>query len=134
MRASAGSQPAIPSFDLVVRFALELLLLGAYAYWGWNIGGGGLAGVALGIVLPVVCVAVWGIFGAEGDATRGQPVIAVPGWLRLWLEAVLIGLAVYAVCTSWSRAAAETLLTAFALHYAMTWERSWRLLRPERRL
>jgi hypothetical protein len=31
-----------------------------------------------------------------------------------------------------ARAAAETLLTAFLIHYALMWERTWDLIRPSR--
>jgi hypothetical protein len=49
--------------------------------------------------------------------------VAVPGAVRLAFEFALIGVAAYGVWTSGSRALAETMLTAFALHYAVTWPR-----------
>jgi hypothetical protein len=72
---------------------------------------------------------LWGIFGTSGDGTRGDPVIETPGQIRLALELALFGLAAYGYWIVWSRAAAETLLTAAVLHYLVTWERNWWLLR-----
>jgi Protein of unknown function (DUF2568) len=113
---------------LAIRFALELVLLAAFAFWGWHLGNGGVTGVALAVLLTVIAAALWGIFRAPGEEGGGA-FVPVPGWLRLALEAALIGLAAYGVWTSGSRAAAETLLTAFALHYAVTWERAAWLVR-----
>lgn len=114
---------------LVFRFLLELALLVALGYWGWHRGGGGTAGVALAILLPVAGGAVWGVFGTLGDPGRGRPVVPVPGPLRLALEVALFALGAYGLWTSGSRAAAETLLTVTALHFAVTYDRVLWLLR-----
>jgi hypothetical protein len=119
----------IPWNHLGVRFVLELALIAGVAYWGWRIGDGGPLGLVLAILFPTLLGALWGVFGTPNDGSRGAPVIPISGKLRLLLEALIIGVATYGVWTSWSRAAAETLLTAFVIHYALTWERSrwlWR--------
>jgi hypothetical protein len=119
-----ATAPRVAPAHLAIRFALELVLLAAYAYWGWHLGNGGVAGVFLAVVLPVLAAALWGIFKTPGDSTANpQPVVSVPGIVRLVLECALIGAAAYGVWTSGSRALAETMLTVFALHYAVTWPR-----------
>lgn len=119
---------------MAVRAVLELAVLAGYAIWGWHAGSGGFGGVALATLFVVAAGAVWSVFRTPGDTGAGGAIVPVAGWLRLLIELVVIGLAAYGVWTSWSRAAAETLLTALAIHYAITWERSWWLLRaPGRR-
>lgn len=115
--------PRVAPAHLAIRFALELVLLAAYAYWGWHLGDGGVPGILLAVVLPVLVAALWAIFKTPGDTGKATPVVAVPGVVRLVLEIALIGVAAYGVWTSGSRVLAETMLTAFALHYAVTWPR-----------
>jgi uncharacterized protein DUF2568 len=121
--ATRTAAPRVATAHLAIRFALELALLAALAYWGWHLGGDRVAGGLLVVVVPVVAAALWGVFRTAGDPGQARPTVPIPGMLRLALEFTLIGLAAYGVWSSGSRAAAETLLTAFALHYAVTWER-----------
>lgn len=114
----------IPWFHLGVRFLLELALVAGIAYWGWRVGDGGVSGGLLATLFVAIFATLWGVIGTPNDGSRGAPVIPVPGRWRLLLELAIIGIAAYGVWTSWSRAAAETLLTAFVIHYALTWERS----------
>jgi len=130
MAASGSSLSRVPTPQLVVCFLLELMLLTAFAIWGWQLGIGGIRGALSGTILLLIAATIWGVFGAGHDGSRGRPVVVVPGWVRLLLEVALILLGAIGIWTSWSRAAAEMLLTAFALHYALIWERNWRLLRP----
>ena len=84
----------------------------------------------LGAILAVVAACVlWGVFGTPGDGTRGAPVVATYGPVRLLLELALFGVAGYGYWVGWSRAASETFLTVSVLHYFITWERNWWLLR-----
>jgi hypothetical protein len=107
---------------LAIRFALELVLLAAIAYWGWHLGDGGFVGVLLAVALPTIAAVHWAVFRTPGDA-GGRPVVPIRGVVRLGLEFALIGLAAYGLWTSGSRAAAETFLTVFALHHAVSWPR-----------
>jgi hypothetical protein len=130
MTAPTGERATpIPALHLAIRFLLELALVASVAYWGWHVGDDGPRGLLLAILAVAVFAALWGLFGTPGDPSRGRAPVAVPGWARLLLELALIGVAAYCLWTAWSRAAAETLLTAFAVHYALTWERSRWLLR-----
>jgi len=121
--------PQVAPVHLAIRFALELALLAALAYWGWHLGGGDLAGLILAVALPIVAAALWAVFRTPRDTREARPIVPIPGAVRLALEFALIGLAAYGLWTSGSRAAAETLLTVFALHYAVTWPRVAWLIR-----
>ncbi len=128
--AQADDPPSRPGVELAYRFVLEVALLAGLAYWGWHLGGTGVTRLLLAAVLPMVAAAAWGIFATPQDPSRsGRAPVPVPGSVRLILELVLFGLAAYGIWTSGSRAAAETLLTAVGLHYALAWDRLVWLLR-----
>jgi hypothetical protein len=115
--------PRIAPIHLAIRFALELVMWGAIGYWGWHLGDGPWRWV-LAIGFTLISMALWGVFRTRGDSSgRQDPPVAIPGVARLALELALFGLAAYGVWTSGSRAVAETLLTVFVLHYAVTWNR-----------
>jgi hypothetical protein len=80
--------------NLALRFFLELAALVAIGYWGWN-QHTGLARLLLTIGLPVIAAAAWGIFRVPGYPN--EAVDAVPGWVRLLLEAALFGSATWAL-------------------------------------
>ncbi|MCI0714312.1 MAG: YrdB family protein, partial [Chloroflexi bacterium] len=71
--------------NLALRFFLELAALYAMGYWAWT-QNEGLLRIVLTIGLPLVAAAMWGVFRVPGDP-KDAPV-AIPGWLRLVLEAV----------------------------------------------
>ena len=121
-----GSQSyrPIPAVHLAIRFLLELVMVAGAAMLGWE-----LAGVVGEIALALLAMVLWGIFGTEGDGARGAPIVKTPGPIRLLLELTLFGLGAVGIWMVWSRAASETFLTISVLHYAITWERQWWLLR-----
>src|SRR5688572_23191338 len=128
---NTGSQSyrPIPAVHLAIRFLLELVMLAGVAMLGWE-----LAGLIGAIALAIGALALWGVFGTEGDGARGDPVIATPGPFRLLLELVLFGVGAVGLWLVWSRAASETFLTVSVIHYLITWERQWWLIRGRRQL
>lgn len=124
--------PRIATIHLAIRFLLELVMWGAIGYWGWQLGDGGWSSWLLAIGFTLFSMVLWGVFRTRGEpAGRADPPIAIPGLARLMLELALVGIAAYGVWTEGSRAAAETLLTVFALHYAVTWNRvAWLIRQP----
>jgi hypothetical protein len=122
--AEADGYQSIPAVHLAIRFLLELVMFAGVAMLGWH-----LSGPIATIPLAIAAMALWGVFGTEGDGTRGAPVVKTPGPIRLLLELTLFGLGALGLWLVWSRAAAETFLTISVLHYAITWERQWWLLR-----
>lgn len=60
----------IKSLNLALAFFLELCLLVALGYWGFRIGSGWVARIALGIGVPAVVIAIWGVFLAPTSSRR----------------------------------------------------------------
>ena len=103
---------------LAVRFLLELAGLYALGYWGWTQHTG--AGRYLwAIGLPLLAAVLWGTFRVPGDP--GDAPLAVPGAVRLLLEAAFFGGAVWALAASgrgiWAVTLAVIVLVLYALSY-----------------
>lgn len=74
------------AINMGLRFVLELCLLAALGYWGFQLEQSWLIRAAAGIGLPLLAAAVWGFFIAPKAVSRlGEP------W-RFGLEIVLFGL------------------------------------------
>jgi Na+-translocating ferredoxin:NAD+ oxidoreductase RnfD subunit len=95
----------LKSANLALTFLLELALLAAFGYWGFQSGGSTLLKILLGIGVPLLVALIWGVFMAPNSRRRLQ------GGAYLALKALLFGLAVAALI-----AAGETTLgAAFAV-------------------
>ncbi len=93
----------VKAFNLVVRFVVELCLLAAVSYGGFQLDGGWPVRMAAGIGAPLLVAGVWGLFVAPKAWRR------LPEPWRLGLEIILFGWGVAAL------AAAERPLLAAAL-------------------
>lgn len=82
---------AMKGFVLGLRFLIELFALGALGYAGAHAGSGAVAKVVLGAGLPLAAAVIWGTFVAPKAA------VAVPGWLHLTLEVLVLGSAAAAL-------------------------------------
>jgi hypothetical protein len=91
--------------NLALAFFLELGVLAALGYWGFQTGQGMIAKIALGIGAPLIAVVVWGLFGAPKSAWQ------LKGIPRLILHVVFFGSAAVALFISGQR----VLGVAFAL-------------------
>lgn len=118
----------IAALNLGLRFLLEIAGLVAIGYWGFHRGEGALRW-ALMLIPPLVLAAIWGMFRVPGDG--GDPVVAVPGVLRLALELGVFTLAVLALNAAGQRAPALVLLVIVIGHYIVDWERVGWLLRQQ---
>jgi hypothetical protein len=92
---------AARSATLALKFALELCMLAALAYWGAQAGGSTLGDVVLAIAAPAVAAIVWGLYAAPNAARR------LPRARRVALE-----LCVFAVAAVALAAAGAPLLAA----------------------
>lgn len=74
--------------NLALRFVIELIGVGAFAYWGWQTGSAGLGRIALAIGAPVAFIVVWAIVVAP-NATNAlaQPQRDIIGTALLLLAA-----------------------------------------------
>ena len=99
----------IKNANLALAFFLELGVLAALGYWGFQTGQGTIARIGLGIGAPVVAVVMWGLFGAP------KAVWHLNGPWRLILEVVFFGSAAVALFAAGQR----VLGVAFALVFVL---------------
>ena len=99
----------IKNANLALSFLLELGVLLALGYWGFQTGQGTVAKIGLGIGAPAVAIVVWGLFGAP------TAVWHLDGPWRLILEVVFFGSAAVALFT----AGQHVLGAAFALVFVV---------------
>jgi len=95
----------IKSANLALAFFLELGVLAALGYWGFQTGQGTIASIALGIGAPALAVVVWWLFGAPKAKWH------LNGVFRLLLEVIFFGSAAVALYA----AGQHVLGVAFAL-------------------
>lgn len=120
-----GSHPA----NLALRFFLELAARVAMGVWAWRQGEGATSYVFAALV-PLAAAALWGIFAVPGDPSRsGSAPVAVPGAVRLGIEAAFFAFAVWALLQLGSISLAVTMMVALAVHYAVSHGRVAWLLR-----
>ena len=79
------------SLTLLVRFLLELCMLGALAYWGFETGDGTAMQALLGVGTPLLVAVVWGTFIAP------KATVEVPTAVWIGLQAILFGAAAVAL-------------------------------------
>jgi hypothetical protein len=71
--------------NIALRFLLELWILAALGYWGFQTGRGTIIRISLGLGAPLLAAVFWGVFIAPGsDMQVSEP-------LRLALEVVVFG-------------------------------------------
>jgi hypothetical protein len=75
---------ALKSLNLLVRFLLELCLLAAAGYLGFNTQSGWFMKILFGIGLPVLIATLWGLFVAP------KAIYPLSGAAHLILELVLL--------------------------------------------
>ena len=98
-------------------------------FWGWR-QGGSTTRYVLAALVPVAAAALWGIFAVPGDPSRsGSALVAVPGALRLGLEAAFFAFAVWALYQLGNIVLARTMAAILAVHYAVSYDRLAWLLR-----
>jgi hypothetical protein len=115
--------------NLALRFILEMASLFSIGYWGWT-GNEGILRVILAISLPLIAAVLWGVFRVPGDESSGaEPVVAVPGLLRLLLELALFSFASWGLYRSGAVTAAWVLGGVTLIHYLISYDRVWWLLK-----
>ncbi|WTW99929.1 YrdB family protein [Streptomycetaceae bacterium NBC_01309] len=121
---------AIPPWNLGLRLLLELGSFGALGWAGWQLGGGGFTGAALGVVLAAAAMALWGTFAVVGDPSRsGKAPVPVPGPVRFLIEYAVFGGACVALAAENAVVAALVLTALNVVHLAFALPRTRWLLR-----
>ena len=101
------------SLNLLVRFLLELCMLGAVGYWGLKTGDGVVVKGLLGVGSPLLMAVVWGVFISPRATVEVPPV----AWVAL--QAVLFGLAAAALAHFTSPTLAVAFLAVVAANGAL---------------
>jgi hypothetical protein len=115
------------SAALAVRFLLELLALIALGTWGYQAGGGGTAGWMLAAAVPATAATLWGVCRVPDDPKPAP--VAVPGPVRLFIEAAFFGGAAAALVGVGQPALAAAFGGAVLVDYALLPARWGRLAR-----
>ena len=118
--------------NLAVRFALEMIALASYSYYGWTLIDGALR-ILPTVAFPLIGAALWGVFAVPGDKSRsGNTVVPTPGPARLLLEVGFFAAATLAMWASISVTLALTFAAVVILHYALSYDRVMWLLNKDR--
>jgi hypothetical protein len=83
-----------------LRFLLELGALAAFCYWGFQIGGGMVARIGLGIAVPLAVAVIWAVFVSP------QAPMRLPVLLGVLLQVLVFGLAAAALAATGHRSLA----------------------------
>lgn len=98
-------------------------------FWGFR-HGMGIFRYALALAVPLVAAGLWVTFAVPNDPSRsGAAPVAVHGMLRLILEALFFGFAVWGLIDTARFGLAVILGAAVLIHYAVSYDRIEWLLR-----
>jgi len=114
------------SVNLALRFVLEMAALAALGYWGWT-QHSGFARWGWTLALVIGAAFLWGTFRVPDDP--GAAPVAVPGIVRLLLEAAFFGAAVALLALAGRQQWAIVLGVVLVLHYAVSYDRIQWLLK-----
>ncbi len=81
----------LKGINLALAFILELVMLVAFGYWGFNTGSSTVVHWILGLGVPAIAITIWSIFNAPQSKRR------LPQTPRTILEVVMFGLAALAL-------------------------------------
>lgn len=122
-----GSNP----INLGFRFFLEMAAVVIYGYWGWNASKGPLR-YLLVLGLPLIAAVLWGTFAVLDDPSRsGNAPIPISGVLRIFLEIVFFGLAVFLLINIGKEQMAWIFAGAVFIHYLISYDRILWLLKQK---
>ena len=114
-----GSHP----INLLFRFLLELLALVAVAYWAYQ-QSEAWPGLVLAVLIPFGLAVIWGVFNVPADPSRsGNAPIAVSGIVRLLIEAVVVGMAIWSLYDSGLPRLSAIFGALVIIHYLISYDR-----------
>jgi hypothetical protein len=116
---------ALKWFNVVLRGVMELGIVVAVGYWGYQTGNSPITKVALGILAPVIVFGFWGLvdFRNAGRMSEG---------LRLFQELVITALAAVALYLAGQPALGWALAAISILHHGLVYLLGETLLKPQR--
>jgi hypothetical protein len=111
--------------NLAVRFLLEIAMLIIIGYWGWCITTDWMQ-YAAALLLPVTATVIWGVFRIQNDPKPAP--VEVPGIVRLLLEWVLFGSAIFALFSLGYYTLGLVMAIIVKLHYIVSYDRTFAML------
>ena len=115
--------PDMAGWNLALRFGLELAAFTGLAMAAWKLSSGNLRWVAV-IAVPIVAVAIWGIFNVLDDPSRsGKAPVEVSGWIRLVIELAILAGGAAAFAIAQRPAIAIGVAVLIVIQYATSWSR-----------
>ena len=109
--------------NLIVRFLLEVAVLVSSSIWAWN-QFVDWKGWVLAVLVPLLLATAWGVFAVPGDPSRsGSAPIPIHGMLRLLLELLFFGFAIWALYDLGYRNTGLLLGMISFLHYVVSYDR-----------
>jgi len=115
--------------NLAIRFCLEIGVLIAVGMWGWQQTDGWMRWV-IAIGLPLVLSVIWGVFNVPGDPSRsGAAPVAVPGVVRLLIEAAFFTFGAWALMSLGYRTFGGVFIIVVIVHYLVSFNRILWLLK-----
>lgn len=111
--------------NLALRFILELAALFFIGRWGW-VSFDGLWRYVAAIGLPLIAATIWGIFRVPDDG--GAPTVRVSGVVRLLIEAIFFGFAIWGLFDSGATTMGWIFSGITLLHYIISYDRIQRVL------
>jgi hypothetical protein len=100
---------------------LEIGAVAAYGYWAWATHAG-IARAAWALGMMIVAATIWDAFQVPGDSGLA-PVVAVPGWVRLTIEAAYFTGAITSLVAVGAPELSVCLALLVAIHYTMDFRR-----------
>lgn len=115
--------PKMAAWNLGLRFLLEIAALIGVGALMWDQTSGVVRWIAV-IAVPVAVAAVWGIFNVADDPSRsGGAPVAVPGWVRLFLELLVLAGGAVSVGVAWGPWLGWAMAGLILVHYAVSLSR-----------
>ena len=115
--------PTMAGWNLTLRFGLELAALAALAAGAWGLGSGNMRWVTA-VAVPLAAAAIWGVFNVLEDPSRsGAAPVEVSGWIRLAIEALVLGGGVAALAVAGDRNLAIVFAVLISVQYVTSWSR-----------
>ncbi len=116
----------LKTINFGIHFLLEICAVAAIVFWGFKTGTNGLAKILLGIAIPLLAMAIWGIFRVPNDP--GPAAVAVPGIIRIGIELGLFAFSTWALVSSGKPTLAWIFGGITLLNYLLMLDRLTRLL------
>ncbi len=114
--------------NLILRFLLEICALIAMGLWGWNQSDDWFR-LVLALGIPILATVVWGTFAVLKDPSRsGSAPISIPGILRLIIEFVFFGFAIWAIFDLGYTRLSWIIGSVVIIHYLISYDRIMWLL------